>query len=110
MYVAPGTKIPPIICFSSDVDNDEVDLLFLYTAEDVEDSMLITKVLEPLLEPGSVVKAAPTIGRPSEEVGADGDCEAVVVEDEEAAAGSAGAGAGADGSGSQLLDVQGASW
>ena len=106
MYVAPGTKVPPIICFSSDVDNDEVDLLFLYIAEDVEDSMLITKVLEP----GSVVKVAPTIGRPSALVGADGDCEAVVVEDEEAAAGSAGAGAGADSSGSQLLDVQGAVW
>ena len=106
MYVAPGTKVPPIICFSSDVDNDEVDLLFLYTAEDVEDSMLITKVLEP----GSVAKAAPTIGRPSEVVGADGDCEAVVGEDEEAAAGSAGAGAGADGSGSQLSAVQGEVW
>ena len=78
---------------------------WLPETEDVEDSMLITKVLEPLLEPGSVVKAAPTIGRPSEEVGADGDCEAVVGDDEEAAAGSAGAGAGAEGSGSQLLVV-----
>ena len=65
-------------------------------------------------EPGSVVKVAPTIGRPSAVVGADGDCEAVVGEDEEAAAGSAGAVAGVEktvfGSGSQLLAVQGAVW
>ena len=101
MYVAPGTKIPPIICFSSDVDNDEVDLLFLYTAEDVEDSMLITKVLEP----GSVAKVAPTIGRPSAVVGADGDCEAVAGKVEEAAAESVGAVKTVLGSGSQLLDI-----
>ena len=101
IYVAPGTKTAPIICFSSNVDNDDVDLLFLYIGEVVEESMLITQVLEP----GSVVKVAPTIGRPSAVVGADGDCEAVA--DEEAAAGSAGA---VLGSGSQLLEIHGGVW
>ena len=105
-YVDPETNVEPTIVLPSDVDNDDVDVLFLYIGEDVEDSMLITKVLEP----GSVAKVAPTIGRPSAVVGADGDCEAVVGDDEEAAAGSAGAGAGAEGSGSQLLAGQGESW
>ena len=76
---------------------------FLYIGEDVEESMLITKVLEP----GSVAKVAPTIGRPSAVVGADGDCEAVVGEVEEAAAESA---AAAPGSGSQLVVTQGGFW
>ena len=102
-YVAPGTKRAPIICFSSNVDNADVDVLFLYIGEDVEESMLITKVFEP----ESVAKVAPTVERPSAVVGADGDCEAVVGEDEEAAAGSAGA---VLGSGSQLLDIHGGVW
>ena len=105
-YVAPGTKVPPIICFSSNVDNDDVAVLFLYIGEDVEESMLITKVLEP----GSVAKVAPTIGRPSAVVGADGDCEAVAGEVEQAAVGSVGAVKAVLGSGSQLLVIHGGFW
>ena len=83
------------------VDNANVDVLFLYIGDDVEESMLITKVLEP----GSVAKVAPTIGRPSAVVGADGDCEAVAGEEDEAAVESAGAVKTVLGSGSQLLDI-----
>ena len=102
-YVDPETNVEPTIVLPSDVDNDDVDVLFLYIGEDVEESMLITKVLEP----GSVAKVAPTIGRPSAVVGADGDCEVVAGGDEEAAAGSAGA---VLGSGSQLLVAHGGFW
>ena len=66
-YVDPETNVEPTIILPSDVDNDDVDVLFLYIGDDVDELRLITKVLEP----GSVAKVAPTIGRPSAVVGAE---------------------------------------
>ena len=57
-YVDPETNVEPTIVLPSDVDNDDVDVLFLYIGDDVDELRLITKMLEP----GSVAKVAPIIG------------------------------------------------